>query len=259
MSELAIEKDARLADISRKLVAARLERRALPGFPGALPETLGEAYQVQRLSRAAWPDRVAGWKVGGIPPQHASVLGSSHLVGPIYSRRLVRQDASRVASMPVFGEGFAAVEPEFVIMLGATRAEDRMFIGVEIASSPLPAINDIGPLAVVSDFGNNNGLLIGAEIANWHESNPQLTTIETVVDGEIVGSRSLPDYRQDVLAARDFALSLAEAEDLDMTPGMFVSTGAITGVHEAAPGSCAKLDFGRFGSLDLVLATERPE
>ena len=39
-----------------------------------------------------------------------------------------------------------------------------MFIGIEIASSPLVNINDYGPAVVASDFGNNAGLLLGAEI-----------------------------------------------------------------------------------------------
>ncbi len=40
-----------------------------------------------------------------------------------------------------------------------------MFIGIEIASSPLQNINDYGPAVVASDFGNNAGLLLGAEVA----------------------------------------------------------------------------------------------
>ncbi len=86
--------------------------------------------------------------------------------------------------MPVFAEGFAAGEAEFLLRIGApppagktsfTLEEtadliDAVHVGIEIASSPLGAINEIGPIAVVSDFGNNNGLVVGPEIADWRAS-----------------------------------------------------------------------------------------
>ena len=37
-----------------------------------------------------------------------------------------------------------------------------MHIGVEVASSPLATLNDLGPGAVISDFGNNWGVVVGA-------------------------------------------------------------------------------------------------
>ena len=41
---------------------------------------------------------------------------------------------------------------------------DAVHVGIEVASSPLGSINEIGPIAVISDFGNNNGMVIGPEI-----------------------------------------------------------------------------------------------
>ncbi len=81
----------------------------------------------------------------------------------------------------MFAQGFAAVEAEFVVQLAkdapanvtewtaetARRFVKTMYIGIEIASSPLQNINDYGPAVVASDFGNNAGLLLGAEIADW--------------------------------------------------------------------------------------------
>ena len=49
-------------------------------------------------------------------------------------------------------------------LIGAVHA------GIEVASSPLGRINELGPIAVISDFGNNNGLVIGPEIAGWRTS-----------------------------------------------------------------------------------------
>ena len=71
-------------DISKRLVAARRSGRALPDFPGELPSSLSEAYAVQSASISRWSDEVAGWKVGGVPPELRSTLGAPRLAGPIY-------------------------------------------------------------------------------------------------------------------------------------------------------------------------------
>ena len=83
--------------------------------------------------------------------------------------------------MPIYAGGFAAVEAEFILELGrAVHPSEReypdadlidlvssLFVGAEIASSPMAAINKLGPTCVVSDFGNNAGLLLGPAVANW--------------------------------------------------------------------------------------------
>ena len=72
------------ARIARSFVEARLEARALDGFPGVLPRDLPAAYAVQDAAIALWPDTLAGWKVGGIPPAWRERYGEERLVGPIF-------------------------------------------------------------------------------------------------------------------------------------------------------------------------------
>ena len=80
-----------------------------------------------------------------------------------------------VVERPVFDGGFAAVEAELVIRVGADAPADKtdwtideahrfvgeLCIGIEVASSPLATLNDLGPGAVISDFGNNWGIVVG--------------------------------------------------------------------------------------------------
>lgn len=249
---------AQLRSISEALTGARRVAQALPGFPGELPHGLDEAYEVQRLSRAVWPDRVAGWKVGGVPPALVVSLGQERVVGPIFSRNTVGVAAGAVAKMPVFAGGFAAIEPEFVIELGDALLPQRMFIGAEIASSPLPAINDIGPVAVVCDFGNNGGLLLGPEIADWQGIEPGDVTVETWINGTSIAVRSLDDFRADAMRAFDFMIDHANRHGIALPPGTLISTGAITGVHEADVGARSKLVFGQFGTIELELVEALP-
>src|SRR6185312_16904029 len=100
-------------------------------------------------------------------------------VGPIFGRTVQRVAPGQLRDAPVFAQGFAAIEAEFVFQLSkdapanvtewtaetARRFVKTMFIGIEIASSPLQNINDFGPAIVASDFGNNAGLLLGAEVS----------------------------------------------------------------------------------------------
>lgn len=159
--------------------------------------------------------------------------------------------------MPVFRGGFAAIEPEFIIQLGANRAADRLFIGAEIASSPIPAINDYGPIAVISDFGNNNGLLIGAEVPDWRDHTEEVRVIAEI-DGEIIAEKVVATIAQNAEAALDFLVKLAERKGFELPEGTYVSSGAITGVHEAEIGSTSRLDFGSLGELHLELVEATP-
>ncbi len=252
------DKRARLHSISKVLTNARRQAKALPEFPGELPSTFLEAYEVQRISRNAWHDEVAGWKVGGVPPAFRSRFDAERLVGPAFAACVQQAEEGRASLMPVFERGFAAIEPEFIIQIGASRAEDRMFIGVEIASSPIPAINDVGPIAVICDFGNNNGLLLGPEIIDWQTRAPEVVKVETLIDGEVIGAKELDDFRKGALAAYQFLLDHVATHGIALTPGTFVLTGAITGVHEASIGAKSHLDFGLFGSIDLQLVKAEP-
>ena len=239
-------------------MAERRRAGALHGFPGELPGSLAEAYAVQALSRAQWPDAVIGWKVGGIPPHHREALGADCLSGPIFARRFFRASDGQPTAMPVFADGFAAIEPEFVLMLGESRAEDRVFIGVEIASSPIVSINDVGPLAVVCDFGNNNGLLVGPEIVGWHDLAGVSVPVTAEIDGVVVGHKEVLDLPAAVERAGAFLFELASQQHIALPAGTYVSTGAITGVHDAVCGSRSTLDFGQWGLLSLKLVSEVP-
>ncbi len=240
--------------ISATLVRARVSGRALPGPPGGLPDTLEEAYRLQDYSIGQWDDQVAGWKVGGVPAAYLDRFDEKYLAGPIFAMSVRRADGSGPTAMPVFASGFAAIEPEFVFRLGATPEADRMYIGAEIASSPIPAINDYGPTAVITDFGNNNGLLIGPEVTNWR-ARREPVVVRAIVDGKLAGERTVDNFPRDALDALAFLRGLADERGHALRSGTFVSTGAITGVHEAPVGATSSLDFGDLGSIKLELVS----
>lgn len=240
------------SQISQQLLSARTTATALSDFPGSPPEHLKDAYNIQSASLEQWPDGVAGWKVGGIPEGLRNELGVDWLVGPIFDRSVKRADENESIEMPVFNGGFAAIEPELVVCLGNSRSEDRIFIGAEIASSPVPAINDHGPTAVVCDFGNNNGLLVGGEIVDWQHIDEPLE-VSIWIDDSLIATKMLGALAEHASPALQFCLDHAAQQGRELAPGTFVSTGAITGIHEASIGAKSKISFGKWGMLRLHL------
>lgn len=252
--------------IARAFVEARRAGRAVGAYPGDQPVSLDAAYVVQDSAIAAWPDRIAGWKLGRINPPHDARFGAGRLAGPIFARNISTVGLTPTA-FPVIEGGFAAVEAEYVLELGETAPDRdswtaetvapllaRVLTGVEIAGSPFPGINDHGPAVTASDFGNNAGLILGGEIADWRERLDTLTCTMTI-DGQPVGSggaRSIPGGPLDSLA---FLLNLLHRRGRRLEAGQLISTGAATGVHEIHAGQRARADFGTDGAIDCVAVT----
>ncbi len=241
-----------ISAISSALINARHNSQLLNNFPGAMPETLEDAYAVQSLSINRWDDEVCGWKVGGVPPAYLDRFSDKRLVGPIFKNSVAYPKEGETAIMPVF-DGFAAVESEFVFALGETADQDRLFIGVEIASSPLNAINDMGPIAVICDFGNNRGLIVGPEIKDWQTLSPEEFEVKTIINDEVIGTKTITSFPGDALEALAFFRAHAAKNNIEVPVGTYISSGAITGVHETRAGATSIADFGPFGSMNIEL------
>lgn len=245
------------ATIAGRFLAARREAKGLTGYPGALPRTLDEAYAVQDAAMASWGKDVVGWKVGRVLPPLSEQFGTDRLAGPIFADQIAFAGHEEPA-MPVFADGFAAGEAEFLLRVGeppsagktrftleeAAALIDRVHVGIEIASSPLPTINAIGPVAVISDFGNNNGLVVGPEIPDWRSRAFEDWDIATVIDGRTAGTGRARNFPDGVIGAARFLFELLAKRGIAVTVGQWISSGAVTGVHEVAP--CQRIE-ARFG------------
>ncbi|MFC3550545.1 2-keto-4-pentenoate hydratase [Lysobacter cavernae] len=259
------------AATAQRLVQARRAAQALPDYPGALPATLDQGYACQDRAIALWGQPIAGWKVGRIPPAWEPRLGEERLVGPIFANA-VQMPASGVAGrFAVIPGGFAAVEAEYVFRLGADAPADRtdfshaeaetlvdaLFVGIELAGSPLPLINELGPPVVVSDFGNNAGLILGPQIPGWREIDESRLLCETFIGGASVGRGGAPNIPGGLRAALVFALNRCARRGYPLRAGTLVSTGASTGIHDIVAGQHARVSFGSWGELhcDAVAAT----
>jgi 2-keto-4-pentenoate hydratase len=258
--------------IAGRFLAARRAASGLASYPGDFPATLDEAYAIQDEAIASWGRPVIGWKVGRVHPPLSERFGTDRLGGPIFAQTLAPVNGGTV-EMPVFAEGFAAGESEFLLRVGATPPPgktrfsldeaadliDAVHVGIEIASSPLGAINELGPIAVISDFGNNNGLVIGAEVPAWRSSGFETWPVATFIDGVEAGVGRAADFPDGAIGAARFLFELMARRGIGLRPGQWISSGAVTGVHRARPGQTVEARFREGLGVACRLVAAEPE
>lgn len=259
------------ATISQRLLEARKAALALPAFPGQLPSDTETAYKIQQISINSWPDEVSGWKVGGISNLFLEQFAARRLAGPIFKSQTLTAPDSEAVTVSVFENGFAAVEAEFVIRTAAplspaepvkTREELKkciasIHVGVEIASSPMADINELGPGAIISDFGNNAGLIVGPQVMNWRERAADDIDISVVINGVKAGAIRTR-ISEDAFAAFEFLSELSHARGIELPAGTLVTCGALSGIHDVEIGDQANVVFAGLGRLDVRVAKRPP-
>lgn len=257
--------------VATAFVTARRAAQALAEYPGAAPQDLASAYRIQDAAIRLDGRAVAGWKVGRIFPPLDSQLGANRLSGPVFADEIVSATNGDVPTMPVFAGGFAAGEAELLLHVApgwngtvptddaGTRAIlDEVRLGIEVASSPYARINADGPLVTVSDFGNNHGVVMGPMLAGWQELDLCAIVVRTEIDGETVGEATAATMLDGPYGAVRFLLANLTARGFDLSQGLWVSTGAITGVHPVEPGQKVTAVFGQHGSLSCTIIPAKP-
>jgi 2-keto-4-pentenoate hydratase len=259
----SIEDTDNIARIARSFVEARRTGTGMPEYPGTMPAGLNHAYAVQDAAIALDGGRVAGWKVGRINPP---LNGIDRLAGPILAVTVAVANGAALA-MPVFRDGFAAAEAEFLLRIATTpdpaKTEytideargliDAVHVGIEIASSPFPGINQHGPTVTISDFGNNNGLVVGAAIDGWRELDLDTWPVELRINDERVGADTTATMLDGPFGAARFLFELMAARRIALSPGQWISTGAVTGVHPVAIGDRVEARFDGRLTVDCVI------
>jgi 2-keto-4-pentenoate hydratase len=251
----------KLETIAEQFVRARLAGQSFPQYPGSVPATLADAYSVQEFAIKKFPDPIVGWKVARIGAQWTKQYPEERLVGPVFQRNLHSARSGEVVDFPVFQGGFAAVEAEIVLRVNEDAPANKanwtideaaeivrsFHLGVETAGSPLPTLNELGPGAIIGDFGNNWGVIVGPMVGEWRSIQEivALTFIEDALCG--LGTAFI---RQGALGALAFALNKCAEHGRPLRAGDVISTGAITGVHDIKVGQRSRLVFEGCGEIE---------
>ena len=230
---------------------------ALVDFPGQVPPDLDSAYEIQDAAIALWPDEIAGWKIGKIPDPLQEKFGCHRLGGPIFRKGVLHTDGTSEIECGVFVGGTACFEAEYIFEIGIDAPEKKtnysledaaaiagkLFVGVEMAGSPLADINGFGPHIVVSDFGNNADEIVGAEIPNWRSRKWDEFSVESYIDDIMVGEGGPLKIPGGPLESLQFIAENCAKRGRPLKKGMLISTGAATGVHDIVSGQHARAEF----------------
>jgi 2-keto-4-pentenoate hydratase len=256
-----------LQDIAASFVTARKLAQPMADFPGTVPAELKLAYQIQDAAIDLWPEPIGGWKVGRIPAALEKGLGIDRLAGPIFANTIASADSGTVLDMPMYVGGFAAIEAEFVAVIKRDAPAGKLTwsldealamigdlrIGLEIASSPLATINELGPTVVVSDFGNNSGLIVGPSIDDWLSRSLDSMRCSSSVDDEEVGAGGAFNLTGGFVRSVQFLLELMARRKRPLRAGAVIATGQTTGIRDITVGQVGKADFAGDGNLGVRL------
>ncbi len=258
--------------IARSFVEARLGAKLLSTYPGVPPANLDVGYAIQNAAIALWPDEIAGWKVGRIGRGAEREFGCDRLAGPIFRRSILAPAKGGATPFPVFVGGFAAVEAEFIFVIGKdapptktewSRDEAKAMVGtvlagVEIAGSPFAGINDYGPAVTISDFGNNGGLILGPELSGWRAFDFENWKCKAHIGARHAGANDASSIPGGPLESFRFLLEHCASRGIPARKGWRVSTGAVTGVHAIEPGETARLVFIGCCTIDCIAVPAAP-
>ena len=154
------------------------------------------------------------------------------------------------------------MEAELVIRLGqdlparvgwtaeeVAELPQELLVGIEVASSPIPDINSLGPTVIAADFGNNNGLVLGPVLG----SRPGAAPVELAcfVDGQLIGTGSGDNLPGGIHHGLATALNILGRRSRPVRAGMVFATGAITGIHPIGPGQHCRVEVTGGPSVEL--------
>jgi 2-keto-4-pentenoate hydratase len=226
------------------------------------PRSLDEAYAIQDGLIAAWPDRIAGWKVGATSLEIQKLFGITEPVyGPVFAKTVVQSPAA----VPAAAFPHRLLESEFTFRFGQrvtpraepyTRADimervDAVIPSFEIVSPRFSSFTADNIPQLVADFCANGGAALGVPCVDWRT----LDLAPMPVSLSIAGQERQKGTGQLVLGN---PLNVLEwfANKLTRTgrtieAGQFVMTGATTGLHALPVGEHAVAHFGSIGKIEL--------
>jgi 2-keto-4-pentenoate hydratase len=273
-----METDMNFDEIAHKFVSARRAGTALPDYPGDVPQHMDQSYAIQDRAIKLWDRPVIGWKIGRLKPEFQPVHGTERLAGPIFAPSFKDYQGEEVV-VPVYTGGFAAVEAEYIFRIDhdadpekteyseeeALRLIDAVFAGIEMAGSPLPTINTLGPAVTVSDFGNNFGLILGPRLAEFDSDSTvaqldadhlKAFSASTEIDGTVAGVGGLFTMPGGPLKAIAWLAGHLAGRGLPLKRGQLISSGATTGIHDIGADQSSVVTFsGHHETAVLKLRT----
>ena len=214
------------------------------------PASLPAAYAGMAVEIGHEPDRWDAWKLGGTNfGSQAAFNVTRGYFGAIDRTEILRE--------PVLAPGFPLFEikgeVEVALRIAADgQGFDAWCVCLEMPSSPIINLMEVGVSALVADRCAAGALLLGAEkpVSSLNETQSARFTLE--IDGAAASVGTLADLVASPAACLEDFLALAAETGFKPKAGDWVATGGITKCIAFKPGAHVRVLFNEDIVLDFT-------
>jgi 2-keto-4-pentenoate hydratase len=231
--------------------------------PGLVPSDLDEAYAVQDRLVELLGAPVVGWKVAFSEAGTQAAFGMDRpAAGPLVGDALLSSGTViDLASWP----GRATVECEIGVRLGAPlEARDGPFdretvataVATVVPTIEVPALRFadprvVGAFGIIADNVGAQAVVIGTETPLAGAGDLAAVAVTVEIDGAVVATGRGGTALGHPLESLAWLANHLVARGLGLPAGAFVSTGALTGIHQVEPGTRVAADYGALGRVEV--------
>jgi 2-keto-4-pentenoate hydratase len=254
----------RVIQAARLLLNARGDFRQIVGFPEECrPRNMDDAYLIQKTFGEEWELPVVGYKIGCTARDQQRMLKVKE---PFYGRLFSPfvKDSPAEFSAGAFHQ--LGLESEFAFRLkraikpranAYSREEIERAVGVmhpaiEIVDTRLDNWLTRGAPSVVADNGANGALILGEPVKDWRKLDLAKTLVVLTIDGKRVAGGKGVRVLGHPLEALTWLANKLSATGITLEPDQIVSTGTVTGLNFARPGSTGIAKFQRIGEVKIT-------
>jgi 2-keto-4-pentenoate hydratase len=259
-----------IADAALRLVEARQRRHPLVGLGDATPETLDQAYAVQRATHAgilalAGGGNIAGYKIGCTNPTAQAEVG---IDAPFHGALLSPYLYDSPAVVEAGGFFMTVLEPEIAFRLGADLPAERapfdrdmvfaavaeVLPAIEIVDSRYQDWTTAGAALLIADNGANGGWIKGAARPGLDLLTLDEVAVEIAVNGRLMAEGVGGNALGHPLNALTWLAHELARKGEGLKAGDYVSTGTCTATVRVEAGDHAVASFGPLGEVEVTFA-----
>ena len=254
-----------LAEIAESLYQAWKSRTPIPPLnPDLSPATRQEAYAIQDHLAHLINQPVIGWKVGATTENARQAGGHDGLIpGRIFKSNLFNTGGHFAATQLNHGK----VEAEIALLLTEdlplldrpympTDFDGRVqsYAALELVASRFKN----GPASsyeLIADNGIFAALVVGPELKDWPDFNPETLEIDLTITGETVQKPAnlWGSNRAHPMTILVEIANLLKVRNISLAKGNYISTGTMTVQTPLAKGDKIHADFGGLAQIDFTI------
>ncbi len=254
----------RVIQAARLLLNARGDFRQIVGFPEECrPRNMDDAYLIQKTFGEEWELPVVGYKIGCTARDQQRMLKVKE---PFYGRLFSPfvKDSPAEFSAGAFHQ--LGLESEFAFRIkraikpranGYSREEIERAVGVmhpaiEIVDTRLDNWLTRGAPSVVADNGANGALILGPPVKDWRKLDLAKTLVVLTIDGKRIAGGMGGRVLGHPLEALTWLANKLSATGITIEADQIVTTGTVTGLNFAQPGSTGIAKFSHIGEVKIT-------